>query len=440
VIAFSNFLNIFSIAELRRKIFFTLGVLIVYRLGNFVPIVGVNIEALSQFMTKSGLLSGFFSYMDMISGGGLSGGSIFALGISPYISASIAMQILTISIPTLEALSKEGDYGRKILNQYTRYLSVGIAVMQSMTYLFALEKNGLALDPGWTFRLTAMFLMVVGSVFCMWLGEQISLFGLGNGSSMLIFAGIVARFPRDIATTFINIQAGYLGMGLAIFIFALILLIICTIIFLEKGERRIPVQYTRRVVGNKVYSGQGAFIPFKINNAGVMPVIYSQAMLQIPAMLAVFLASRFVIFKWVAEMFRPTGVLFNALDFILIILFSFVFLTLQFNPEELAENMKKSGGFIPGIRPGRKTADFFNYLLIRIGLVGAIYLGVLAIFPNLIYATFTLPMLSALSGTGLLIIVGVALELAAQVEAYLLENRYRGFLSVGRFKTRLGAR
>jgi len=442
VIAFRNFLNIFSIPELVRKLSFTLVVLAVFRLGNVVPVFGINTEALAALMAKkSSLLGGLFSFLDLFSGGNLKGWSIFALGITPYISASIVMQLLSLSVPSLEQKMKEGEYGRKVINQYTRYLALGVALFQSASFALMAEKNNLALVPGWGFRLSSIFLLTVGAMFCMWLAEQISLHGLGNGSSMLIFAGIVARFPADIIAMIGSIQTGLIGIGLATILVIIIALIVCTIIYLEKGERRIPVQYTRRIVGNRVYGGQGAFIPFRINNAGVLPVIYSQGVLQLPYMLATFLGARFVIFNYVAESLAPTGLLYNVLDFLLIIAFSFLYMTIQFNPDELAENMKKSGGFIPGLRPGKKTAEFFSYLLGRIGLVGAMYLAGLAIVPNIVYKIFSLPFyLSALSGTGLLILVGVALELAAQIEAYLLENRYRGFLTVGRFKSRIGGR
>lgn len=440
MIAFRNFLNIFSITELRRKLFFTLGVLVIYRLGNIIPVVGVDVDAFVQLMEKkTSFVGGIFSYIDLFSGGSLSRCTVFALGISPYITASIVMQMLTLSMPMLEELAKEGEYGRKIINQYTRYLALAIAILHSTGYALFVENNNLAITPGWGFRLSFILLLTVGAMFTMWLGEQISLHGLGNGSSMLIFAGIVSRFPNDILRTVASVKAGYFGMGVVLALIVIILFITCSIVFLEKGERRIPVQYTRRVVGNRVYGGQGAFIPFRINNAGVMPVIYSQAALNLPTFVASFFATKYVLFKYISEALQPTAMLFNVLDFILIIGFSFLYLTIQFNPEELAENMRKSGGFIPGIRPGRKTAEFFNYILIRIGLVGAIYLGLLAILPNILCTVFMLPRLSILSGTGLLIIVGVALELAAQMEAYLLENRYKGFLTVGRFKTR-GAR
>jgi preprotein translocase subunit SecY len=441
VIAFQNFFNIFSITELRRKLFFTLGVLAVYRLGNIIPIVGVDVDAFVHYMSsKSSMVGGIFSYIDMFSGGSLGRCTLFSLGIGPYITASIVMQFLTISIPTLEELAKEGEYGRKIINQYTRYLTLAIAVLHSIGYAVFVERSGYALTPGWGFRLSFILLVTVGAMFTMWLGEQISLHGLGNGSSMLIFAGIVARFPNDLVITAVSLQSGFIGIGTVLMLVAIVIGITSCIVYLEKGERKIPVQYTRRVVGNRVFGGQGAFIPFRINNAGVMPVIYSQALINFPMFITSFFATKWLFFRSVTEALQPGAVLYNVIDdFILIIAFSFIFLTIQFNPVELAENMRKSGGFIPGIRPGRKTADFFNYLLIRIGLVGAIYLAGLAILPNILVALFSLPRLSILSGTGLLIIVGVALELAAQMEAYLLENRYKGFLTVGRFKAR-GAR
>ncbi len=437
MIAFRNFLNIFSIVELRRKLFFTLGVLVVYRIGNIIPIVGVDVEGFVKFMAnKASIASGIFSYIDMFSGGSLAKCTLFALGIQPYIMASIAMQMLTLSLPMLEELAKEGEYGRKIINQYTRYLALGIAFMHSIGYSIFVERYELALFPGWTFRLTFIFLVTVGAMFTMWLGEQISLHGLGNGSSMLIFAGIVSRFPNDIFTTVVSIKAGYFGLATVLILVAIVLLITSSIVFMEKGERRIPVQYTRRVVGNRVFGGQGAFIPFRINNAGIMPVIYSNAVINIPMFISSFFATRWILFKYISEALQPPAALYNVLDFVLIIGFSFLYLTFQFKPEELAENMRKSGGFIPGIRPGKKTAEFFNYLLTRIGLVGAIYLGILVLLPNFFTSILLLPRLSILSGTGILIIVGVSLELAAQMEAYLLENRYKGFLSVGRFKAR----
>ncbi len=438
MILLKNFLNIFSIAELRRKIFFTLGILFVYRVGSHIPIIGVDINALDRL--TQGVSGSLFKYIDMFSGGSLGMCTVFALGIMPYITASIMMQILTMSIPTLEALNKEGEFGRKMINQYTRYLAIGLAIVQSFGYSTYVEKNGLALEPGWSFRIMFMLSVVVGSAIVIWLGEQISLFGIGNGSSMIIFAGIVARFPTDMLTMLQAVKDRSMDPIIALIILAIIVAMAACIVFLEKGDRKIPVQYTRRIVGQRMYAGQSSYIPFKINTVGVMPVIFSNAVLNFPMMIAAFLASYFPVFKTVSDALTRTGLLFNVLDFLLIVFFTFFYTALVFNPEELADNIKKSGGFIPGIRPGKKTAEFFNYLLTRIGLVGAVYLGFLAIAPNIVYAVLPIPFsLSTLSGTGLLIMVGVALETAAQVESYLIEHRYEGFLSSGRLRGR-GAR
>lgn len=437
MIILKNFINIFRIPELRRKMFFMLGVLVVYRLGNFIPLIGINLAALAQKMQESGLVRDFFSFFDMISGGNLAGLSIFSLGISPYITASIVMQVLSLSIPTLEALSKEGEYGRRIINQYTRYFALGLSVLQSIGLTLAIEHMGVVIAPGWGFRLLSILLMTVGAMFVMWLSEQISLHGIGNGSSMIIFAGIVARFPGDISRIVIAVQSGAMSLTTVVVISLCIAAIVASIVFLEKGERKIPVQYTRRVVGNRVYGGQGSFIPFRINSAGVMPVIYASAVINVPRTIVTLLSGYIPFLKTVAVALQRDSLLFNVLEFVLIVALYFLCLNIYFNPTELAENMKKSGGFIPGVRPGKKTVEFFTYLLTRIGLVGSIYLGLLAIAPNLVSMMLRLPIqLSIMSGTGLLILVGVALELAAQIEAYLLESRYQGFLVTGRFKGR----
>ena len=287
-------------------------------------------------------------------------------------------------------------------------------------------------------RLLFVLSLSVGTMFVMWLGEQISLFGIGNGTSMIIFAGIVARFPDDIIKTLGAIQEGYLDPLIGGLIFVMAIAIAAAIVFLEKGDRKIPVQYSRRVVGGKLYGGQSTYIPFKINTAGIMPVIFSNSLLNIPMFASSLLAARWVFFKTVSEALVPGGLLYGVLDFVLIICFSFFYTALVYNPEELADNIKKGGGFIPGIRPGKQTADFFSYILTRIGLVGALYLATLALLPNIIQGLFQLPFVltGILSGTALLIVVGVANETAAQVESYLIEHRYEGFLTSGRLKGR----
>lgn len=428
-----SFVNMFFIPELRKKLFFTLAVLIVYRLGNHIPVVGVDVDALHQMMQKWRTLGGLFSYLDMFSGGQLRNATLFALGVAPYITASIMMQMLGLSVPYLEQLLKEGEYGRRIVNQYTRYLAFGVGILQSSTYAVLLERNNLVVAPGWGFRLLFIFSLTVGSMFVMWLGEQISLFGIGNGSSIIIFAGIVAAFPGYVMHTINYVREETISLLVALIILAVFLVITGCIIFLERGQRKIPVQYARRVIGQRMYTAQSTYIPFKINTAGVMPVILAGAVLQIPMWIITMLAQRYDLFKTVAEWFNPIGLLFNIFQFAAIILFTFVYTALVFNPDELADNIKKNGGFIPGIRPGRKTAEFFNYILTRIGLVGAIYLAILAMIPTvLIHLIKNMPFY--LSGTGMLIVVGVALEMSSQIESYLIEHRYEGFLASGKLK------
>lgn len=438
MVLLQNFVNVFSVPELRKKLLFTLGILIVYRFGVHIPVIGVDVNALQQLFEKAKGLGGFFGYLDMFSGGALKECTLFALGIMPYITSSIVMQMLGMTIPSLEQLLKEGEYGRKIVNQYTRYLTFAISIFHSFTYALILERNGLVLEPGWSFRLLFILSLTVGSMFVMWLGEQISLFGIGNGSSMIIFAGIVAHFPDHVLKTWFQVREGIMDPIIAFGILAIFIALTASIVFLERGERKVPVQYTRRIVGQRVYGGQSTYIPFKLNTPGVMPVIITGAVLNMPMFLISMLSERIAAFKWLAEnVFYPTTIPYNVIEFVLIILFSFMYTAMIYNPEELADNIKKSGGFIPGIRPGKKTADFFYYILTRVGFVGALYLATLAVFPNILNMVIQMPFY--IGGTGLLIVVGVALEIASQVEAYLIEHRYEGFLTSGRMKGR-GAR
>lgn len=434
MVLLKNFINIFKVAELKKKVFFTLGILIIYRLGIHIPVIGVNIEAIQDLISKSTGVGGLLGYLDMFSGGALQRGTIFALGITPYITSSIMMQMLGMTIPYLEQLLKEGEYGRKIINQYTRYLTFVVSIFQALMFATFLEKWNLVVTPGWGFRLLFILSLTVGSMFVMWLGEQISLFGIGNGSSLIIFAGIVANFPNHFIKVFHEVKEGHMELWMGLTILIAFIVITACIVFLEKGSRKIPVQYTRRIVGQRVYGGQSTYIPFKINTAGVMPAIFASSVLNIPLFLFSMLAVRFEIFKWAHTAISQTGILHNTLMFLLIVFFSFFYTALVFNPEELADNIKKSGGFIPGIRPGKKTAEFFNYILTRVGLVGAIYLAVLALLPNLMYAVIGITFM--LSGTALLIVVGVSLDTAAQIESYLIEHKYEGFLSTGRLTGR----
>lgn len=439
--------NIFSINDLRRKLSFTLGVLIVYRIGFHIPVVGVDTVGLAAIIKQATNLGKLLGYLDVFSGGALAKCTVFALGISPYITASIMMQILGFTVPYFEQLVKEGDYGRKIINQYTRYLALGLSVVYSFMYALALEKQGLVLTPGWGFRFLFVLSLAVGCMIVMWLGEQISLSGIGNGSSMIIFAGIVARFPGYVIRTIEFARSGILYQGslpgmnwivAAAIWLALIAITIC-IIYLEKGERKIPVQYARRIIGNRVYGGQSSFIPFKINSAGVMPVIFAGSVMNIPIAIAGMLADRFAILGTISRNLTQTSFLYNLIQFVCIVGFYFLYTALVFDPIQLADVIKKNGGFIPAIRPGRKTAEFFDNILTRLGLVGSIYLAALAALPNIMMAVVGQNMPFFLGGTALLIVVGVALETANQVEAYLIEHNYEGFLAAGKLRAR-GAR
>ena len=441
LILLKNFKNMFSIPELRKKILITLGILVIYRLGTFIPAIGVNIEGLKAYMASATALGGLLSFIDIFSGGAMSKCALFALGISPYITASIMMQLLSMILPSLEQLSKEGDYGRKIINQYTRYLTLVLSIFYSYAYSTALEIGGLVYAPGWAFRIIFVLSLTVGAMLVMWLGDQISLYGVGvNGSSLIIFAGIVSRLPGEIAKIIQFVKSGSLDPIFALMILATFILLVACIVFLERGERKIPVQYARRVIGHRMYGGQSSFIPFKINTAGIMPVIFANSLLMFPTFAIGLLAERISFLKKFVPYFVPNGLLYNAFDFGLIIFFSFFYTALMYNPVELADNIKKSGGFIPGVRPGKKTTQFFDYILTRIGLVGAVYLGMLAISPGILHAVFTrlagVDVSLPIGGTGLLIMIGVALETSAQIEAYLIEHRYEGFLSSGRLKGR----
>lgn len=439
MILLRSFINVFFVPELRKKLLFTLGILVVYSLGRHIPVVGVDVNALQQLIENVKGLGSLFAYLDMFSGGGIKESTLFSLGIMPYITASIMMQFLGMSIPYFEQLLKEGEYGRRIVNQYTRYLAFGISIVQSFFFATMLERNNLVLEPGWSFRLLFILSLTVGSMFVMWLGEQISLFGIGNGSSMIIFAGIVARLPDDMLRTITYVHEGMINPVIAMIIWFVFVAITACVVFLERGERKIPVHYTRRIVGQRVYGGQSAYIPFRINNANIMPVIFAGAALNIPMFLSSMLSKKYAIFRIIYENMLPTSMFYNVLQFILIFVFTFVYTSMIYDPHELSENMKKSGGFIPGIRPGKKTADFFNYILTRIGVVGAFYLGILAALPNILAIVID-NMPFYLGGTALLIVVGVALETAAQIESYLIEHRYDGFLSSGRIASRRGVR
>lgn len=436
VVIFSNFKNIFFVPELRRKLAFTLGVLAVYRFGAHVPIPGVNTAALSGLLSSGGMAGGLISYLDLFSGGALKNFAIFALGMIPYINASIMMQLLTVMLPSLEQLSKEGEYGRKVIGQYTRYLTLGLSIIQGFGLAMLMESQSVALNPGWGFRLTTILILSVGALLVMWLGEQINAHGLGNGSSVIIFAGIVVGLPTAIIKLVNHVQMGQTDPLMAGLLVVITLAVIACVIFLEKGERRVPVQYAKRVIGHKVYGGQSSYIPLKINPSGVIPVIFAGSIIQLPMVLSNMLSSKFPALSFISEWFAYGGFLFYTLEAGLIIFFAFFYTAVIFNPVELADNIRKSGGFIPGIRPGKRTSEFFDYLLTRVVFPGAIYLALLAVAPGVLQSTLQFPIM--FSGISLLIVIGVAMDISSQIESHLIERKYEGFLSTGRMKGRYG--
>lgn len=442
VVLLHNLKNIFVAPDLRHKTLFTFWVFVVYRLGCYIPLPGINAEKLAQVVQEAtGGVAAFLNYLDLVAGGALKKYAIFALGISPYITASIMIQLLTVMIPTLEQLSKEGEAGRRQINQYTRYLTVLLSVVQGYGFAKIAAVQGFVLySASWGFYLSTILILTIGSMFVMWLGEQITAHGIGNGTSMLIFGGIVAGLPSALWRLFSDLQHGAAGIDLlkALLLAVITIAVVVCIIFLEKGQRKITVQYAKRVIGNKMYAGQSSYIPLKMNPAGVVPVIFASNMITMPLMLIQFLGTQIPFFQGLLKYFDPFGVLYNLLLAGLVVFFSFFYTAIIFNPTELADNMRKSGGFIPGIRPGRKTAEFFDYVLTRVGFPGAVYLAMLVVLPTVLIGFFNYHQAYVFSGTGLLIVIGVALDTSAQLEAALIERRYEGFLPTGRLRERAG--
>ncbi len=431
-----NLKNIFYVPELRKKLAYLIGILAVFRFGAHVPVPGINGAALANFFNTQLAGGGFLSYLNLFSGGAMQNFAIFTLGMGPYITASIMMQLLTIMVPSLEVLAKEGEYGRRIINKYTRYLTLIVSGLQAFGIAMYIERTpGIVFDPGWGFRLSAVLFLTVGSLFVMWLGEQINTYGLGNGSSMIIFAGIVATFPSACLRLYEAVRLGQTDILIAVLLALITLGFIVSIVFLERGERKVPVQYAKRVVGHRVFGGQSSYIPLKLNPANVVPVIFAQSILSMPATVAGLFAARWPeVQRFVTEWFYDERFIYSICNAGLIIFFAFFYTAIIFNPTELAENIRKSGGFVPGIRPGRKTAEFFDYLLTRVGFPGAVYLALLAILPSLLKNFISFPVM--FTGTGLLIVVGVALDASAQIESHLIERRYEGFLKTGRLRGR----
>lgn len=431
----SSLQNIFKIPELRSRVLFTLAMLAVYRIGAHVPTPGINNEELFKFLTeRGGALMGF---LDIFSGGALSRLTIFALGIMPYISASIILQLLTVVVPHLSKLAKEGERGRKTIIQYTRYGTIGIAFIQGFGIALGLEgmnDGAFVLDPGWPFRFMTVITLVAGTAFLMWLGEQITERGVGNGISLIIFSGIVASLPSAIVQTFELYKVGQISLLLLIMLAMVMIAVMAAIVFLESGRRKIAVQYAKRVVGRRVYGGQNTHIPLKINTAGVIPPIFASSIIAFPATITSFIQVPWV--QSFGAQLAPGSLLYTLIYVGLIVFFCFFYTAVVLNPVDMADNMKKYGGFIPGIRPGQKTADFIYKVLTRITFAGAIYLAIVCVIPELLIYKLNMPFY--FGGTSLLIVIGVGLDTAQQIENHMLMRNYDGFLGKAALKGRSG--
>lgn len=425
--------GLFKIPELRKKIFFTLGVLAIYRLGVHIPTPGIDSAALQEFFkSASGTIFGWFN---LFSGGALERFSILALGIMPYISSSIIFQLLTVVSPTLSELQKEGEQGKKKITQYTRYGTVVLALVQGYSIATGLEQMSnpsVVLTPGLGFRLMTMVTLTTGTLFLMWLGEQISERGIGNGSSLIIFTGIAASVPGGITSTFNLFRTGSLSFFSILLLVAIILLTFFAIIFVERGARRIPIQYAKRIVGRKIYGGQNTHLPLKVNTSGVIPPIFASSLIMFPATIGTFFKSEQV--QSLAQLLTPGAVIYNVLFVGLIVFFCYFYTSVVFKTDDVSENLKKHGGFIPGIRPGPPTAQYIDFVLGRITLVGAVYISAVCVLPSIMTQSFQAPFF--FGGTSVLILVGVAMDTVAQIETFLLSRNYEGFLKHTRIKGR----
>ncbi len=436
----AGFQNAAKIAELRKRIFFTLIMLAVYRVGVAIPTPGIDGQALAVFFEQAS--STVFGLVNLFSGGALERFSIFALGIMPYISSSIIIQLLTVVVPTLERLSKEGEVGRRKITEYTRYGTVGLALLQGFFISVGLEQirtpsgGSVIFDPGWNFRIMTVITLTSGTAFIMWLGEQITERGIGNGISLIIFAGIVASIPSAITSTIEFVREGEIGVMVVALILILMVAVVAAVIIMERGHRRIPVQYAKRVVGRRMYGGQTSHLPLKLNTAGVIPPIFASSILVFPTTIAEFSESSWA--KNIADLLAPGAWLYNLSYVALIIFFCYFYTAVVFNPTDVADNMKKNGGFIPGIRPGQRTAEYLDRILSRLTLSGALYISAVCILPTLLIGFFNVPFF--FGGTALLIVVGVALDTAAQIETQVLMRNYEGFMKRGRIRGRTGRR
>jgi preprotein translocase subunit SecY len=426
-VSFANaFTNLFRIQELRKRLAFTLGLLAVYRIGVFVTLPGVNRLVMKKAIETSG---GFLNLFNLFTGGALEQLSIFALGIMPYVSASIILQLLTVVVPQLEKLSKEGEMGRRKITQYTRYGTILLSIVQGFgiaRYLESVRAGAESVVPddakGWGFRILTVITLTAGTAFIMWLGEQITERGIGNGISLIIFAGIVARVPQAMLQTWTTFQDKAEGSDVDLLILAAVMLVtIAVITFVERAYRKIPVHYAKRVVGKQTFSGQSTHLPLKVNMAGVIPPIFASSILLFPATLATWIPA----FKPFADAMQRGGWIYDGLYVIGIIFFAYFYTAVTFNPVDVADNLKKYGGYIPGIRPGKKTAEYIDHVLSRITLGGALYMSAVCVLPSILITKYNVPF--QFGGTALLIVVGVALDTVQQIESHLITRHYEGF-------------
>ncbi|HTL01090.1 MAG TPA: preprotein translocase subunit SecY [Vicinamibacterales bacterium] len=457
--------NLFAVAELRKRILFTLGLLVVYRVGGHITIPGVNIAALAVLADQARSNGSMFGLYDMFSGQNLSRMTIFALGIMPYISASIILQLLTVVWPYLERISKEGELGRRKITQYTRYGTILLSVVQALGIAIFLERNTqiagypLVYHPGWSFRLLTVLTLTTGTTLIMWLGEQITERGIGNGMSLIIYAGIVVGLPRGVVAVLDNMRTGQMGLLRVIVLIVVMILVVAAIIFVERGSRRVTVQYAKRVVGRRMYGGASTHIPLKVNTGGVIPVIFASSILAFPATIIQMLKPEPG--GWGERIVTQLTVgmpLYNLLYITGIIFFAYFYTAIIFNPDDVAENMRKYGGFVPGIRPGKRTAEYIDTILTRITLAGAIYLALIAILPEFLITGFKVAPIPVIGewldsviprfitegmnvpfffgGTSLLIVVGVAMDTIQQIESQLIMRHYDGFMKKTRIRGR----
>jgi preprotein translocase subunit SecY len=431
-----SFGNIFKLPELRKRILFTIAILAIYRIGAHIPVPGIDSGALADFFAQ--MRGSVLQFFDMFSGGALRRLTIFALGIMPYISSSIIIQLLTVAIPHLEKLKKEGEHGQRKITQYTRYGAVGLAAIQGLGIAFGLEAmhsptgSLIVPDPGWGFRVLTVITLAAGTSFIMWLGEQITERGVGNGISLIIFSGIVAEIPSALINSIRLLQTGELSPIAGLLTLALMVVVVSVIVFMESGQRRIPIQYARRMVGRKMFAGQTSHLPLKINTSGVIPPIFASAIIMFPATIVGFI--QYPVMQKFAAQLAPGTILHVVLYVGLIFFFCYFYTAVVFNPVDVADNMKKHGGFIPGIRPGKSTSDYIDRTLSRITLGGACYLALICVLPDFMIKLFKVPFY--FGGTGLLIVVGVAMDTMAQVESHLVMRQYAGFIKGGKMRGR----